>query len=155
MRVVAFSPSLTPERAAAAGAEAADLDRLLETADYVSIHCPSTEETQGMVNAGVLAKMKPSACLINTSRGAIVDEAALAEALEAGEIAGAALDVRGQEPPDEGDRLIGMERVIHTPHAAFYSSESLVELQEKTAWEARRVLTGEEPINLVNPEYRE
>ncbi len=154
LEVAAFSPSLTPERAAEAGAEAVGLDRLLETSDFVSLHCPSTEQTQGMIGADTLAKMKPTACLINTSRGDLVDEAALAEALEAGRIAGAALDVRRQEPPGEGDRLIGMDRVIHTPHASFYSTESLVELRERAAWEMRRMLTGEEPENLVNPEYK-
>ncbi|MFH1575278.1 MAG: C-terminal binding protein [Acidobacteriota bacterium] len=154
LRVVAFSPSLTPERAEALGAEAVDLDRLLTESDFVSVHCPSTAQTQGMVGAGMLSKMKPTAYLINTSRGDIVDEEALAEALEAGRIAGAALDVRGREPPGGGDRLIGMENVIHTPHAAFYSAESLEELRSRTAWEVRRVLTGEQPENLVNPECR-
>ena len=98
--------------------------------------------------------MKPTACLINTSRGDIVDETALADALAAGGIAGAALDVRVAEPPVEGDRLIGMPQVIHTPHAAFYSSESLVELRQRAAMETLRVLRGGEPENLVNPEYR-
>ena len=154
LRIVAFSPSLTPERAEILGAEAVGLDRLLTESDFVSIHCPSTEQTQGMVDAGMLSKMKPTAYLINTSRGDIVDEEALVEALEAGRIAGAALDVRGREPPGDGDRLIDMENVIHTPHAAFYSAESLLELRSRAAWEARRVLTGEQPENLVNPEYR-
>ena len=154
LRVVAYSRSLRPDQAEEAGVEAVDLNTLLEASDYVSMHCPSTEQTQGMVNAEFLARMKETACLINTSRGDIVDESALAEALENGVIAGAALDVRRSEPPEEGDALIPIEKVIHTPHAAFYSAESLVELQEKTAWEARRVLTGEEPVNLVNPEFK-
>ena len=154
LRVLAYSPSLTEERGASKGVESVDLPTLLNESDYVSIHCPSTDETRGMVNAGWLGKMRPSACLINTSRGDLVDEGALVSALEAGQIAGAALDVRISEPPQVGDKLIDMDQVIHTPHAAFYSSESLEELQSKTAWEARRVLTGEEPVNLVNPEYR-
>lgn len=154
MHVVAFSPSLTAERAASVGAEAVELERLLEISDYISIHCPATEETRGMVNADLLTKMKPTTCLINTSRGEIIDETDLLKALESDTIAGVALDVRSKEPPNENDRLIAMPQVIHTPHTAFFSSESLVELQEKTAWEARRVLMGKEPINLVNPEYR-
>ncbi len=154
LKVVVFSPSLTPQRASEAGAEAVGMDRLLEASDYVSLHCPSSEKTRGMIDADALARMKPTACLINTSRGDLVDEAALAEALAAGGIAGAALDVRSLEPPGEGDRLIGMEQVIHTPHAAFYSAESLVELRERAAWEMRRLLTGEDAENLVNPEYK-
>ncbi|MCZ6632607.1 MAG: C-terminal binding protein [bacterium] len=154
LRVVAYSRSLRPDQAEEAGVEAVDLNTLLEASDYVSLHCPSTEETQGMVNAEFLSGMKETACLINTSRGDIVDEGALAEALEEGVIAGAALDVRRSEPPGEGDVLIPIEKVIHTPHAAFYSAESLIELQEKTAWEARRIMTGEDPIHLVNPEYK-
>lgn len=153
MSVCAYSRALTPARAAECGVQAVDLETLLRTSDYVSIHCPSTPQTRGIIDADALALMKPTACLINTSRGDVVDEAALLLALERGTIAGAALDVRCQEPPDAGDRLIQMAQVIHTPHAAFYSEESLVELQEKAAWEARRVLTGEAPVHLVNPEY--
>jgi D-3-phosphoglycerate dehydrogenase len=84
----------------------------------------------------------------------VIDEAALLAALRNNEIAGAALDVRTQEPPADGDELLQLENVIHTPHAAFYSAESLAELQEKAAMEMKRVLTGEEPLRLVNPEYR-
>ena len=154
LRVLTTAPSLTPGTTAAGGVEAVTLDVLLETADYVSIHCPSSETTQGLIDADALRKMKPTACLINTSRGDIVDETALADALAADEIAGAALDVRVEEPPGEGDRLIGMPQVIHTPHAAFYSAESLIELRERAAVETRRVLQGDDPENLVNPEYR-
>ena len=107
-----------------------------------------------MLHAAALAKLKPTALLINTSRGDLVDEEALADALEAGALGGAALDVRRQEPPGPGDRLIQMENVIHTPHAAFYTTEALHALQEQAAWEARRMLSGEELVNLVNPEYK-
>lgn len=154
LRVISFDPILTPEMAEEAEIDSVSLDDLLATSDYISIHCPSIDATRGMINAETLGKMKPTAYLINTSRGDIVNEAELADALEAGEIAGAALDVRSQEPPEAGDRLIQMEQVIHTPHASFCSTESLYELRERTAWEARRVLSGEEPENLVNPEYR-
>ncbi len=154
LRVVATAPSLAPGTVAAGGVEAVTLDVLLDTSDYVSLHCPSTDATRALIDADALSKMKPTACLINTSRGDIVDESALADALDAGEIAGAALDVRVVEPPGEGDRLIAMPQVIHTPHAAFYSAESLIELRERAAMETRRVLQGKEPENLVNPEYR-
>lgn len=151
LRVIAHSRSLTPEQARAHGVESTDLDALLRTADFVSLHCPSTAETRGMIDAGNLAKMKPTACLINTARGDLVDEVALLAALENETLAGAALDVRCVEPPKSGDPLIQLDGVIHSPHAAFYSRESLAELQEKAAWEARRVLTGESPVHLVNP----
>lgn len=154
LQVIAHSWSLTPEQARACGVESVDLDALLRTADFVSLHCPSTPETRGMIDAAALAKMKPTACLINTARGDIVDEEALLAALRNETLAGAALDVRCAEPPKPGDSLIQMDRVIHSPHAAFYSRESLIELQEKAAWEARRVLTGESPVHLVNPQYK-
>lgn len=154
LRVLATAPSMTPGSTAVGGVTAVTLDELLRTSDFVSIHCPSSDATRGLIDAGALRKMKPTACLINTSRGDIVDETALADALAAGGIAGAALDVRVAEPPVEGDRLIGMPQVIHTPHAAFYSSESLVELRQRAAMETLRVLRGGEPENLVNPEYR-
>jgi D-3-phosphoglycerate dehydrogenase len=150
LRVKATSRSLTAEQAREAGAERAALNDLLATSDFVSVHCPLTDDTRGLIGRDALGRMKPTAFLINTSRGPVVDEAALAEALESGTIAGAALDVRCQEPPPAGDRLISMPNVIHTPHAAFYSAESLAELQEKAAMEARRVLSGQRPVHLVN-----
>ena len=153
LKVIAYSRSLTEEQASALGVEAVDLDTLLRTSDFVSLHCPSTDETRGLMGADNLAKMKTTACLINTSRGDIIDEAALLTALENETIAGAALDVRCQEPPETGDRLIQMDQVIHSPHSAFYSRESLIELPQKAAWEVRRVLTGEAPVHLVNPGY--
>ena len=154
LHVVAYSRSLTQEKASAFGVSAVDLDTLLATSDFVSLHCPSTNETRGLIDDDALAKMKTTACLINTARGDVIDEAALLSALEAGTIAGAALDVRYQEPPEVGDRLMQLEQVIHTPHAAFYSAESLIELPQKAAWEVRRVLTGEPLVHLVNPDYK-
>ncbi len=154
LEVIAHSPSLTPEAAGSGGARAVDLEILLSTSDFVSLHCPSNDQTRGLINADRISLMKPTAFLINTSRGDIVDEDALYQALQSERIAGAALDVRGQEPPEKEDPLIDLENVIHTPHAAFYSTESLEELQTKTTWECRRLLTGLEPENLVNPEYR-
>jgi D-3-phosphoglycerate dehydrogenase len=95
--------------------------------------------------------MKPHAYLINTARGPIVDEAALAQALDAGQLAGAALDVMPKEPPTDSP-LFGRANVIITPHTSFYSEESLVDLQTKAAEEVVRVLKGEAPKNPVNPE---
>jgi D-3-phosphoglycerate dehydrogenase len=154
MNVIAYSASLTPARAEALGVTCVSLRRLLAESDFVSVHVPSTDATRSLIDDEALAGMKPTACLINTSRGDVIDENALAAALETGRLGGAALDVRGQEPPDAGDRLIRMEQVIHTPHAAFYSEESLVELRERAAREVVLVLQGRQPVNLVNPEYR-
>ena len=98
--------------------------------------------------------MKPGAYLINTARGPIVDEQALAKALDAGRLAGAALDVMPQEPP-VGSPLLGRDNVIITPHTSFYSEESLLELQRKAAQEVADVLTGKAPKNPVNPQALE
>lgn len=155
LRVIAHSRSLTDERASAAGVTCVSFDELIESSDFVSVHTPLTEETNGMINADVLRRMKSTAFLINTSRGDCVVESDLLEALRANVIAGAALDVRKQEPPADGDELFHHENIIHTPHAAFYSAESLAELQEKAAGEVVRGLAGEEPDRLVNPEYRD
>jgi D-3-phosphoglycerate dehydrogenase len=124
---------------------------LLDVSDFISIHSPLLPETRNLFNADAFRRMKPTAYLVNTARGPIVDEAALAEALDAGQLAGAALDVMPQEPPS-GSPLLGRANVILTPHISFYSEESLVELQTKAAEEVLAVLTGKAPRNPVNPE---
>ena len=124
---------------------------LLRISDYVSIHTPLLPETRGLFNTEAFGQMKPTAYLINTARGPIVDEAALAKALDEGRLAGAALDVMPQEPP-VGSPLLGRENVIITPHTSFYSEESLIELQTKAAEEVVRVLSGQPARNPVNPE---
>lgn len=154
LEVCAYTPRLTPERAREAGVVALPLDQLLATADFVSLHLPLTPESSGLLGEKELGQMKPSAFLINTSRGKVLDEEALYQALSSGRLAGAALDVRVVEPAAAGDRLVQLENVLHTPHASFFSRESIEELQEQAAWEARRVLSGQPPLNLVNPGYR-
>ena len=154
MEVVAFTPNLTPERARETGAIAVSLDELLSSSDFVSLHAPLNQATSRLMDASAFSRMKPSACLINASRGALVHEADLLCALTEGEIAAAALDVRDPEPPADNDPLRQLDNIIHTPHSSFYTSESIEELQSQTAWEVRRALTGEALSNLVNPEYR-
>ncbi|MCC7265565.1 MAG: C-terminal binding protein [Candidatus Latescibacteria bacterium] len=154
LEVCAYTPRLTPDRAAAAGVVALSLEELLATADFVSLHLPLTPQSSGLIGEAQLRQMKPSAFLINTSRGKLLDEEALYQALSTGRLAGAALDVRIVEPAAAGDRLIQLENVLHTPHASFFSRESIEALQDQAAWEARRVLTGQAPLNLVNPAYR-
>jgi D-3-phosphoglycerate dehydrogenase len=151
LRVVAFDPLVPPNVFAREGVEPVDFAQLLAESDYVSIHAPLLPETKDLFNADAFGRMKPGAYLINTARGPIVDEVALARALDAGQLAGAALDVMPQEPPIDSP-LLGRENVIITPHTSFYSEESLLELQRKAAEEVVAVLTGRPPRNAVNPD---
>jgi D-3-phosphoglycerate dehydrogenase len=151
LTVVTCDPFVSQETTTAAGVERVEFAELLKISDYISIHTPLIPETHHLFNAEVFARMKPTAYLVNTARGPIVDEAAMARALDAGQLAGAALDVLAQEPPTASP-LFGRENVILTPHTSFYSEESLVELQIKAAEEVVRVLTGQMPRNPVNPE---
>jgi D-3-phosphoglycerate dehydrogenase len=152
MKVIAYDPYVPAPVFANAGVESVDFPTLLKTSDYVSIHSPLVPETKNLFNSDAFRQMKPTAYLVNTARGPIIDEAALAEALDAKRIAGAALDVMVQEPPPADSPLFGRDNVIVTPHTSFYSEESLVELQTKAAQEVVAVLTGQTPRNPVNPE---
>ena len=151
MRVVTFDPYVPDEVLSRAAVERVDFNELVRISDYISIHTPLMPETHHLFNADVFSRMKPNAYLINTARGPIVDEAALAQALDMKQIAGAALDVMEKEPPGSS-ALFGRDNVIVTPHTSFYSEESLVDLQTKASEEVVRVLTGQAPKNPVNPE---
>ena len=151
MRVVASDPYVPQAVMEKAGVEKVEFAELLKISDYVSIHSPLLPETHHLFSTAVFAQMKPGAVIVNTSRGPVVDEAALATALDAKQIAGAALDVLEQEPPVTSP-LFGRDNVILTPHTSFYSVESLEELQTKAAEEVVRVLSGQAPRNPVNPE---
>jgi D-3-phosphoglycerate dehydrogenase len=153
LRVVAYDPYVPDDVFENADVAKVDFPSLLRISDYVSIHSPLVPETRGLFNADAFRQMKPSAYLINTARGPIIDEAALAAALDAKQIAGAAVDVMTQEPP-VGSPLVGRDDVIITPHTSFYSEESLIELQTKAAQEVVRVLTGQpvrNPVNQIGP----
>lgn len=152
LEVLAYDPYLPLEAIEAHGARPVGFDELLERSDFISIHAPLTPETRHLFNEEAFHKIKPGAFLINTARGPIVDEGALLRALESGRLAGAALDVLEREPPPSDSPLLRREDVLLTPHIAFYSEESLVELQTKAAEEVVRVLQGEAPRNPVNPE---
>ncbi len=151
MRVVAYDPYISSEILSRANVERVEFEELLKTSDYISIHTPLLPNTRHLFGAEVFSRMKPSAYLINTARGPIVDEFALAAALDGKQIAGAALDVMENEPPT-GSPLLGRENVIITPHTSFYSEESLVDLQIKASEEVVRVLSGMPARNPVNPE---
>lgn len=152
LEILAYSPRLSPGPLAAGGRATNDLGDLLRASDYVSIHAPLTEETRGLIDAAALRLMKPTAYLINTARGAIIDEGALIEALRAGHLAGAALDVMAQEPPAPTNALLTMPNVIVTPHAAFYSEAAIEELASKAATHVAQALRGELPGRVVNPQ---
>lgn len=155
LNLIAYTPRLAPGLLAN-GVEAVDrLDDLLTRADYISIHAPLTDETRGLIDEAALRRMKPNAVLINTSRGAIIDETALVRALTEGWIAGACLDVLIQEPPPPDHPLLSLPNVIVTPHTAFYSQASIAELQRKAAQNVAQVLQGQRPQHIVNPEVLE
>jgi D-3-phosphoglycerate dehydrogenase len=127
------------------------LDELLATSDYVSLHLPLTAETRHLMGASQLAQMKPSAYLINTARGGLIDTDALAGALAEDRLAGAALDVQEPEPPDLSQPPYNDPRVIVTPHAAFVSVESLANLRQRVSRQVVDRLEGRRPENVVNP----
>ena len=150
LRVMAYTPRLRQEDAPQDVEVTNDLAVLLAASDYVSIHCPLTEETAHIIDEAALAQMKSSSLLINTSRGGVIDEKAIIQALQEGRIAGAALDVTDPEPPSADNPLLTLENVIVTPHAAFYSVAATVELARKAAENVVTVLRGEIPKTLVN-----
>jgi D-3-phosphoglycerate dehydrogenase len=151
MKVIACDPYVDQQVFDRAEVEKVEFPELVQISDYISIHSPLMPETRGLFSTDIFRKMKPTAYLVNTARGPIVDEEALAKALDAKQLSGAALDVLSQEPPN-GSPLFGRDNVILTPHTSFYSVESLVDLQVKAAEEVVRVLNGEMPNNPVNPE---
>jgi D-3-phosphoglycerate dehydrogenase len=131
---------------------AQDLESLLEVSDFVSLHLPLTDATRSIIGDGEFRRMKPSAYLINTARGDLVDQAALERALNEGQIAGAAVDVLSREPPDPADPLLSCEGLVVTPHSAFFSKESVVELERRTAEHIVAVFEGQVPSFVVNPQ---
>jgi D-3-phosphoglycerate dehydrogenase len=152
MNVLVYDPYKPAAEITAAGCEpVADLDAALPRADFVSIHCPKTPETLGLFNAARLKRMKPTAYLINTARGGIVDEKALYEALVSRKIAGAGLDVFEIEPPPVGQPLHGLPNVIMAPHVAGVTVEAVSRMSEQTARNILSVLDGEPiRINVIN-----
>ncbi len=150
LRVIAFDAVPVPEELVREGIEPVGFDELLAASDVVSLHAPLTGETRHLIGAEQLRRMRPGAYLVNTARGGLVDSAALLRALDEGEISGAALDVLEEEPPAEDDPLISHDRVLITPHAAWYSEESYETLKTEAAREVVRVLSGGRPRSPVN-----
>lgn len=152
LEVVTCDPYLSVGTAEVLGVQPHGLSELLAISDFVSIHAPLTPETHHLFNAETFRAMKPGAALINTARGALVDECALADALASGALAGAALDVLEHEPPAAESPLLRASNLILTPHTAYSSEESTAELQRKAAEDVVRVLKGDVPRYLANPD---
>jgi D-3-phosphoglycerate dehydrogenase len=150
MAVAAHDPFQLPEAIRDAGAEPMSWDELLAAADYLTLHLPLTAETTRIIDASALAKMKPDAVLINTARGGLVDEQALAAAVGAGTIGGALLDVLTQEPPAADNPLLGTPQVWITPHTAWYSQQAQYDVAVRAAEDVHRVLTGQPPRSPAN-----
>jgi D-3-phosphoglycerate dehydrogenase / 2-oxoglutarate reductase len=148
MRVIVHDPVVDVR---AAGEEPVGLEELARRADVVTLHTPLTDETRGLVNERFLAAMKPTAFLINTARGALVDQDALTHALAEGRIAGAGLDTFVPEPLPAGHPLLESERALLTPHVAFYSEESVHDVRVRAARAVAEALAGERPAETVNP----
>lgn len=154
LTILVHDPYTTTAQAEAQGMTTVSLQELLTTSDYVSLHCPLTPQTRHMIGSAELEQMKPGAYLINVSRGPLIDEDALLAALTHGSLAGAALDVLEHEPPTWGHPVLQQPNIIVTPHAAYHSSEALVELQRSAAQNLIRFFTGKELRNLVNPQVQ-
>ena len=152
LRVLAHDPTASPAELGAVGAESVELLELAAASDYVSLHCPLTSDTRNLIDRAFLRTMRPDAYLLNASRGGLVDTDALVEALRGGGIRGAGLDVLEPEPLPSGHPLLGLERVLLTPHVAFFSSESVWELETRAAENVAAVLSGRRPEHVVNPE---
>jgi D-3-phosphoglycerate dehydrogenase len=150
MRVLTYDPYVSAEATREAKVESVDLEKLLKESDFVTLHTALTEETKGMISTKELDLMKPTAYLINASRGPVIDEEALIEALKEKKIAGAGLDVFIKEPIDPGNPLLKFDNVIVTPHCAGNSEEALKATSLMVSQETLRILGDEIPKNLVN-----
>lgn len=150
MNVIAWSPHLTEERAAQASVTAVDRDTLFATADVVSVHMVLSEATRGLVGAAELASMKPSAILVNTSRGGLIDEPALITALRDKQIRGAALDVYSQEPLPAGHPLTGLPNTLLTPHLG-YVTENVMRVFYRDIIEDIAAYCAGTPVRLITP----
>jgi len=148
MEVIAWSQNLTPERAAEVGALAVTRDELLTRSDVLSIHLVLSERTRGLIGAEELGQMQPGAFLVNTSRGPIVDQRALVDALRSQRIAGAGLDVYDVEPLPVDSELLGLENTVLTPHLGYVSREGLAEMYEQVVEDLAAYLRGE-PIRVI------
>ena len=152
MKVLVFDPYCDDNVCAYHGCERASLEDLLHESDFVSLHCTLCDETRHLMNAGRLRMMKPTAYLINAGRGGLLDQAALAEALHERVIAGAALDVQAQEPPEPNDPLFGLDNVVLTPHCSSFTFDTMAKVNRQACQNVIDALSGRRPAALLNPE---
>lgn len=152
LRLIGFDPWVSAEVFAAAGVESVSLETLLQLADIVTLHAPLRDETRGLIRKETLRQMKPTAVLLNTSRGGLVVAGDLVQALREGWIGGAGLDVFEEEPLPRDHALRNLPNVVLTPHAAWYSEEAERDLRRRAARTVAEALRGEVPRSLVNPE---
>ena len=151
LHVLATDPIVPGELVEAEGGRMVDLPTLLAESDFISLHTPLNEATRNLIGREELSMMKEDAFLINAARGPLIDEIALHDALKSGTIAGAGLDVMVDNSPPRDHPLLSLENIIITPHVAFFSQESTLELEERAAAEVVSVMQGRMPDNLVNP----
>lgn len=155
LRVIAYDPHISADAARQAGVELLSLEHLLPQTDILSLHVPTTPETRGLINGRTLALLKPGAILINTARGQVVDEGALRDALTAGRLMGAGLDVLQQEPLRVPHPLAEFENVVFTCHYASLSEDSYATMRREVSEQAAQVLRGEFPRHLVNTRVKD
>ncbi len=153
--ILVYDPYVSAEGIKAFGGTKAELEDLLRSADFVTLHLPLSDATRHLLNAERIRLMKPTAYVVNSARGGLIDQKALTQALIEGRLAGAALDVLEKEPPEADDPLLKLPNVILTPHAAFYSPGSSRDLHRMAAEEVGRVLQGHRPHSIVNPSVLE
>jgi D-3-phosphoglycerate dehydrogenase len=146
MEVWAYDPYVSPQSFGSSSIKISEsMDEVIRTADFLSLHVPVTDQTKGLIGKRELELMKPTSFIINTSRGEVIQEAALVDALKRGVIAGAGLDVFEKEPPDAGNPVFQIPKVILTPHSAALTKDSVAKLAEGAAENALRVLEGKPP----------
>ena len=152
MKILACDPHLSADEITRRGAEKTDLDSLLSRSDFISVNCPLTAETRGLIGAAQFARIQPHAYFITTARGGVCDEAALAQALEAGKLAGAGIDVWQQEPTAPGHPLMRFDNVLVSPHSAGVTFEARATVMQMAAEQVLAILAGKIPPRLLNPE---
>ena len=150
-RILVHDPYVDPDAIRRVGGTPTTFDELLTEADYITLHCPLTPETRGLLGPEAFAKMKSTVAIVNTCRGPVVDEAALIEFLTGNPLARASLDVMESEPLDPESPLFGLPNVVLTPHSAYYSEQSARTVRDETFLSAIAVLRGERPPTVANP----
>ena len=156
MNIVAYDPLIEPGQTitmeSGDSVEIISFEDVLRRSHFITVHTPLTPETEGMIGSDQLATMMPGSIIVNCARGGIIQEQALADALHSRHLAGAGLDVVEPAPPPDDHPLLSAPNIIITPHTAFFSQASTIELERRTAQEALRVLNGNPPQNLINPD---